>query len=549
MQNGTDLWVFWIHAETRARIEEDFKKIAEAVKLPGRKDLKANIPQLMEQWLYDMGQRPWLLVLDNADNAGVLFNTGHNNTDTRNITANADRERALWTYLPQSPNGSILITSRNSDVARRLTGDPKRVIEVPPMDKGHALTLLASKVGSQPDMDHGTDLVEALEYIPLAISQAGAYIQQRAPRTSIRKYLEEFQRSERRKLSLLDQDKESLRRDRSALNSVITTWQISFDSIRSERPSAADLLSLMSFFDCQGIPEWLVRPPDKIVSQDGIADESEDHNNSHASSASDTSEGSAVQIFEDDLAILRNYCLISLNKTGDIFEMHNLVQLATRKWLSITERTEMFKEQFIHRIEHAFPTGDYSNWAICAALFAHVEKAIDYRPIGAKPLEEWAKVIYNGSRYAWEQGRYSIAEAMTKKSHDARMDTLGKEHPCTLTSMSHLATTYQSQGRWKEAEQLQEQVMEIQKRVLGKEHPNTLTNMNNLASTYQNKGQWKEAEELGVQVMEARKRVLGEEHPDTLTSMKNLALTYRNQGWWKDAEKLQVQVKEIQKRC
>jgi hypothetical protein len=68
-----------------------------------------------------------------------------------------------------------------------------------------------------------------------------------------------------------------------------------------------------------------------------------------------------------------------------------------RKWLSVDNRTENFKEQFVSRIAREFPTGDYSNWATCETLFAHVEKAINHRPIGGRPLEEWALVLYNGS--------------------------------------------------------------------------------------------------------------------------------------------------------
>lgn len=357
------------------------------------------------------------------------------------------------------------------------------------MDKGNALALLARKVGSQPEIDHGADLLEALEYMPLATSQAGAYIQQRAPRTSISKYLEEFRRSEGRKFSLLNQDEQSLRRDRDASSSVITTWQISFDSIRSERPSAADLLSLMSFFDRQGIPEWLVRPPDNNSSQDGNADEgkddesndgeSDDNDDSDASSDSDASDDSAVQAFEDDLAVLRNYCLISLNKTGDIFEMHNLVQLAMRKWLSVNNRTELFKEQFVRRLERGFPTGDYSNWATCEALFAHVEKAIDHRPMGGNPLGKWAQVLYNGSWYAQGQGRYRLAEAMAKKSRDARMETLGDEHELIWHSVSMLAAVLRSEGKYNKAEKLFLEVMEALKQKLGPTHPCTLTSMAN----------------------------------------------------------------------
>ncbi|KAH8753343.1 hypothetical protein F5883DRAFT_690792, partial [Diaporthe sp. PMI_573] len=310
--------------------------------------------------------------------------------------------------------------------------------------------------------------------------------------------------SERRKLSLLNRDKESLRRDRSASNSVIVTWQISFESIRSERPSAADLLSLMSFFDRQGIPDWLVRPPDNIT-------------------------------FEDDLLMLRNYCLISLNKTGDIFEMHNLVQLAMRKWLSVDKRTETFKEQFIDRIARAFPTGEYSNWAKCEMLFAHVDRLVEHRPLGGKPLEEWAQALYNGSWYAQEQGRYSLAEVMAKKSRDARIEALGDEHQLTWYSVSMVAEVLRCQGKYKKAEKLFVEVMETFKQKLGHTHPDTLTSMANLASTYWNQGRWEEAEKLEVEVMETRKQKLGHAHPSTLTSMANLAITWYSQGRITDA--------------
>lgn len=39
-----DIWVFWIHVGTRARVAEGFKTIAEAVKLPGRNQPNADVP-------------------------------------------------------------------------------------------------------------------------------------------------------------------------------------------------------------------------------------------------------------------------------------------------------------------------------------------------------------------------------------------------------------------------------------------------------------------------------------------------------------------------
>lgn len=158
--------------------------------------------------------------------------------------------------------------------------------------------------------------------MPLAISQAVAYIQGRAPRMSAKGYLDKFRRNEESQSSLLKQDLGDLRRDRSAANSVIITWQISFDFIRSIRSSATNLLSLMSFFDCQGIPDPLVQPTNPPEERDNEA--LSDNQSTTTSETSDTE-------FKGDIRILRSYCLIKTNETGVIFEMHKLAQLSTRK--------------------------------------------------------------------------------------------------------------------------------------------------------------------------------------------------------------------------
>lgn len=243
-------WEFWVYAETRARVEESFRAIADAVKIPGRNQPEADILQLVYQWLQNERNDQWLMVLDSADNVDVFYSTD----EGAEQTTDKAKKRALWTYLPQSTNGSILVTTRDKSLAFQLTGSYKNIIEVGPMDPDHALALLKKKLGNQSDINAATELVRGLEYMPLAISQAAAYIKRREPRCSTTKYLEEFRRSDQTKTSLLNYSAADLRRDRSASNSIITTWQISFDHIRLKRQSAAELLSLMSFFDRQGIP-------------------------------------------------------------------------------------------------------------------------------------------------------------------------------------------------------------------------------------------------------------------------------------------------------
>ena len=66
---------------------------------------------------------------------------------------------------------------------------------------------------------------------------------------TISRYLDEFCRNDKKRENLLNWDAGDVRRDDSVSNSVVTTWQISFERIHEERRSAADLLSLISFFN------------------------------------------------------------------------------------------------------------------------------------------------------------------------------------------------------------------------------------------------------------------------------------------------------------
>jgi len=312
-------------------VEEGFRTIADAVKLPDRKQSKADIPHLVYNWLSSEQNGRWTMVLDSADDGDVF--DGPTSGDTCNGKPFKD-------YLPQSRNGSIIITTRNKDLARRLTGSDKNILEVGAMAPADALLLLEKKSGPLSDVDTSLELVQVLDCVPLAISQAAAYIQARAPRSSVEKYLAEFREGERKRARLLGYDGGDLRRDGSASNAVLTTWQISFEYIRGKRPSAAELLSLMSFFDRQGIPESLLKSSRDAQESDEEedSDKKEDSKSdrlfdSEFDSESDGGGGEAEDTFEEDVGMLRDYCLVSVNKDGDVFEMHRLVQLSMRRWL------------------------------------------------------------------------------------------------------------------------------------------------------------------------------------------------------------------------
>ncbi|KAJ5335664.1 uncharacterized protein N7506_005600 [Penicillium brevicompactum] len=580
-------WVFWIHASNAARYEKSFRDLADRAKIPGRQDRNANIFQLVGNWLRDESIGKWVLIIDNIDDDVLLRKPSAIGQESQATGQSNAPTQPLLNYLLENSTGSFIVTSRNKAVAFDIA-DHKNIIEVQPMSKAEGLNLLQKKLDI-PGMREGmVQLVEALEFMPLAIVQAASYIAHRSPRCSVSQYLKKLQESDGEAVRLLNKEAGLHYRDWEAKNSILLTWQISFDHIRGVRSSAADLLSLMSFFDRQGIPESILRAQQRREMRKYLCAETIEDSSGEEDERS-VSDLDADETFEDDITTLRDYSLISVGVYSTVFTMHRLVQLTVRTWLETHGQLEHWKEKFIKNLCYEFPTGEYENWVRCRSLFPHVKSALSQRPESTDSLRQWATLLYKGAWYAQASGMFAESREMASNSRKQRakifgaegdetsestamlatayrlegrwkeaeqlevqvMETsktkLGHDHPDTLSSMANLASTYRNQGRWEKAEQLEVQVMDTCKLKLGEEHLDTLSSMANLASTYSKQGRWEEARHLNAQVMESRKMKLGEDHPDTLSSMANLASTYRNQGWWEKAEQLQMQVMEARK--
>jgi hypothetical protein len=173
------------------------------------------------------------------------------------------------------------------------------------------------------------ELVRELDYLPLAITQAAAYISARVTRMTVPRYLALYRNDKVSQTRLLDEESGDLRRDPGVPNSVIRTWQISFDQIKEKWPSAAKLLSLVAMLDRQGIPDFLLR----------------------ASYPNDLD-------LEAALSPLEEFSLISVEKWSTKFEIHRLVQLATRKWLERYQELERWQEMAVKVVSDAFPDGE-----------------------------------------------------------------------------------------------------------------------------------------------------------------------------------------------
>ena len=70
----------------------------------------------------------------------------------------------------------ILVTSRRLDAAARLTGSVAGCLIHQAMNDSKAQQLLRTKLGDKYEEGATADLLRALEHLPLAITQAAAYI-------------------------------------------------------------------------------------------------------------------------------------------------------------------------------------------------------------------------------------------------------------------------------------------------------------------------------------------------------------------------------------
>ncbi|KAI9760617.1 MAG: hypothetical protein M1840_002374 [Geoglossum simile] len=500
--------VFWVHSANTERFEESYKRIASECGIPRQQDPKEDMLQNVRNWLESKYKCMWLMIVDNVDDIHTFFKKN-------------SFGKSLAEYLPQCSGGSIIFTTRDRRVGVNLVPgrDP---IAVHPMGVTEAQLLLNKNIRQKSTEGEQKELLEELDYLPLAISQAAAFMIER--QQTVSQYLTRYRKSVSARANLLKHKFTDHGREARPMESVATTFMISFDYIRNESPRASALLSLFSFLDRQEIPKTL------------IVGDNEDPLD-----------------FDDAIGTLHAFSLISTNSQFDMYGVHRLVHLATRAWLLEYDesRGRSWASQPLELLSTRFPHGNYKSWVTCAAYLPHAEAVLGEELTGTaeNDLRARATLLLNTSHYYLKsQGRFDVAEGRVGESLQLRQNMLGERHPDTLASANSLALVLTEQGKYEAAEETYRRVLEGRKKVLGEEHPDTLASVNNLALVLSEQGKYEKAEEMNRQALEGKKKVLGEEHPDTLSSVSNLAFVLTKQAKYEAAEEKNKQALEGKKK-
>lgn len=249
-----------MYAATYETFLQAYREIARGLRLPGHDDPKIDSVDLVLKWLEEEPHK-WLMILDNADNAEHFLPPVESSLSPADT---AEPRKTRKRYLPTilDSQKSLFITTRNRHLGKDLAHGGL-CVEAPPFSYREADQLLRLKLeGIEVSFDvSGTKrLLEILGNIPLAITQAAAFIKRNRSIMTIQGYTAALEKDQQSLMQHLTLELQDHRRQTGYPNAVFLTWKRSFDQISSQEPEAAKLLSVIAMIAPNRIPDSLLRP-------------------------------------------------------------------------------------------------------------------------------------------------------------------------------------------------------------------------------------------------------------------------------------------------
>ncbi|PCD44537.1 hypothetical protein AU210_003613 [Fusarium oxysporum f. sp. radicis-cucumerinum] len=495
-----DYSVFWVPALSRASFEQACVQIMDACGIPTADN--NNAVESVCQYLSSKGAGKWLLVVDNAD-------------DMQTVMGLKGADNGLYRSLPQSDQGQILFTTRYRKVAVSVAG--RNILDVPAMDRDEARSYLEEALIqeiSSTDDEVMNRLLTLLAHLPLAITQAAAYINEN--QIPLTEYLQLLENTDRDRIELLSAEFQDDTRYEQSQDPVATTWFISFNQIRKADELASRILMFLAFVEPKAVPQSMLP------------------------------EGESKQQLIRAIGTLCGYQFLNRRGSSEVFDMHSLVHLATRSWVAENESEKEKSQAAIARMEEVLTTDKWENRDVWRQYLPHAIKLLEQAEDNWS--EELCEVGYWVGRCLLVDGRVTEAVELLEDVVAIRKKTLTESHPDRLASQHELAGAYRANGQIKEAVKLLEDVVAVKEITLAENHPSRLASQHALAIAYRADGQIKEAVKLLERVVAIRKKTLAENHPSRLASQHALAIAYRANGQIKEAVKLLERVVAIRKK-
>ena len=494
--------VFWVQASNGAVFEQACSDIVKEADFPKSED-DEDPRKTFQKHLSSGKAGRWFIVVDNADDADVIY-------------GETEEDDGISQYFPRSDLGHMLLTTRSAEIATRVSDADVMNLDVMDLEDAMSLWKSGSVASDAPNDDVAKELLRNLDYLPLAIKQATAYINaKKMPATT---YLEVLNKTEHDMVELLREGfVSSNQAQRKSQTAVLTTWLISFKQIQKSNRDAANLLYFISHIEPKGIPESLLPGFDPT---------------GHTAD------------FSSAVGTLCAYSFLTKRGDSQVFDMHSLVHLATRNWIKKEGNENETIEKATLHLTQIFPDADYLNRAVWREYLPHALKVLDDAANSSeRPRFD---LHYQVGLWLMEDGRFKDAIKNFKQTYEWSKQYLSETHELRLETELNLATSILKNGQTKDAVVLLQGVVDIRKISFAEDHPDLLASQYALARALLEDGQIKEAVKILQKVVDIEVKILAEDHPHWLASQHVLAEALLEDGQTKEAVKILQKVVDIE---
>lgn len=441
---------------------QGFASLAVELGLPEAEELELELAaQAALNWLSD--SEGWLVVIDDL----------------------AERA-ALSSMRPQTGNGVVVVTSRNA--AWKAASDEQ--LELGVLSRQDSIELLKLRTGEQSE-EAADALAEALGDLPLALSQAGGYIE--ATGTDCAGYLERFRDTAMTLLgkAMPDDYKET----------VATTWKLALEAL-SEDSGVVAIIGTAAFCSHEVIPRDLFD--------------------------SSSIDGSPFDVEDPQLALdeaisrLLAFSLVTASD-GRSVEMHRLVQTVIRERMA-----EDFKENVVRVaeviLEKLFPPDPElsASWDLSDALVPHAFALAGYAEAMEIADGHTATMLYPVARYLAVRYDLEQAEKLLRTAYRLAEEANGRS-VATARAASELGGVLAKQARFDEAQSAMEEALATLTDLAPENTEDLRSLRTNLGSLYRRQGRVDEAVELLTKTVAEIEAELGPKECRLVAPLVNLA--------------------------
>lgn len=490
--------IFWLRAETHDLLVAEVVSLATVLDVPEKSEQnQQHVVAGVTRWLNT--HENWLLIVDNIEDMKVLHDV-----------------------LPCAGGGSTLLTTRTQSTGTFATCIALEQME--PEEGAFFLLRRAKRIAPDAFLEEKTtldyemakEISSLMDGLPLALDQAGAYIEETG--CNLSDYLERYQHHHTTLLDLRGKVCES------HPLSVRATLSLCLEQLEQINSTAADILRLCAFLHPDAIPEEMCL---KGTVYSGFALERPDAHPITLDTA---------------IAALRTLSLLRRHPETKSVSMHRLVQTVVKDVMDEGEQRH-WAERAVQVVNHLFPTvqsdvQDLHHWVQPQTYLPHALVATQLIDKWHLTFSEANQLLHKVGLYFFARAEYTQAEVLLQKAKESHVQSLGEIHSKTAESFNALGDLFYYQSKYEQAEIFLQQALWIREQVVDATHPDIASNLSKLARLYQEQGQYRQAEPLLQRALTIHEQNVGPEHPDVADVLNSLGFLHRRQGKLMQAEPL-----------